>query len=122
MSKDTDLIVSIIVIVAVLLLLCFVLSLILYPVFNTEYVVVEGNVVETKTFLKDNGDLDYIEITFDNGEMYKTQLETGRYSDAMFDFTKSSKLIVKLYKTHYLFFTPEHSRFWKLDTVMKVPE
>lgn len=70
--------------------------------------------IDTSTVLDDDGSLDYIVVTFSNGESYDIK------PSKEIDFTVSSRLILELF--HYNnegFFDTD---VWHIKSIIKVPD
>ena len=77
-----------------------------------EEVIIEGKVVDV-----DISNRKYMEVTFDNGEVYRIKTN---YESTIVDFTVNSKLIIKLeYSSFWL--VPNTDNIWGLTRMVKVP-
>ena len=89
--------------------------------YETRYIVVEGEITDVEYVMKDNGKIDYLVVTFDNGETYKVRT-VERYTD----FTVNSKLIIELsngYKRTWFWeeFEPIDD-IYSISDMVKVPD
>ena len=80
---------------------------------NTEIVIIEGEVIDISPFANDDGSIDYLYVTFDNGKSYKIRCVTD------VDFTVNSKLIVQLRQSKSFL---RNDDFWYIDQIIKSPK
>lgn len=94
-------------------LYCIITSL------ETSYIVIEGEVINSEAILKDNGELKYLLVTFDNNESYKIEIRDD------IDLTVNSRLIIELGNTGTRFWVWDdyyYDDVYYIHNVVKVPE
>ena len=118
MNKDTLITIGLISMVVI------VFSVIAYAIYYTEsyfnasfdktYIVIEDEIIDTSTVLDDDGSLDYIVVTFSNGESYDIK------PSKEVDLTVSSRLILELY--HYNNEGFYDTDVWHIKSIIRVPD
>ena len=62
--------------------------------FESRYIVIDSEIVDVETIVKENGEIDYLLVTFANNETYKIN------PDNNVDLTVNSKMIIELKKNY----------------------
>ena len=99
-----------------------VMGIIFFSVFtgvDIDYVTIEGEIIDSETVIKENGEIDYLILTFDNGEIYKV----GIGDDV--DLTVNSRLIIELknFGNRFWFWDDyDYDDIYYIDKIIKVPE
>lgn len=104
--KNENKILSILIVV----LLCAI-SFIVWSGEITSYKLIEGKIVNVETIYKDDENIDYMVLYFDDGRTIKIYEPVNNY----YDLTVNSKQVIKLLKRPW----DEH---WTIYKLIKVPE
>lgn len=86
---------------------------------DRRYEVVEGKIINSYPILDDNGQIDYLSVTFDNGKHYKIKINDD------VDLTVNSKLVLELkYYVERDWFWNEYERdddVYYIERIVKIP-
>ena len=89
---------------------------------DKRYITVEGKIINTHPIVDENGQINVLSITFDNGKTYKV-LFTEKYG--ILDLTVNSKLILELRGTYTRdWFWDElkpYNDIYHIEKIVKIP-
>ena len=110
----------VLVIIGVIVLLCFstymmvLTGLMIESSQDKTYIVIEDEIIDTSTVLNKDGSLDYITVTFSDGESYDIQPSKET------DLTVNSRLIIELFRFNNKdYFDTD---VWHIKSIIKVPD